>query len=160
MKKVGELLKDVRIAMLTTVADDGSLRSRPMGTQAGEFTGELWFFTSDDSGKVSEIGREHQVGLSYANPEKNSYVSITGTAQVIHDRAKAKELWTPLLKAWFPQGLDDPKLALLRVDVQSADYWDSPSSKMVSLYRLAKAAVTGNPRDAAKLGEHGHVAVH
>ena len=159
LKKVGELIKDVNVAMLTTTAEDGSLRSRPMATQKEKdetFTGSLWFFTSDDSGKISEIYHNRHVGLSYANPSKNIYVSLSGIATVVHDRAKAAELWSPLLKAWFPGGLDDPSLALLHVNVTYAEYWHVASGKMVILFKEAKAAITGEP---PKIGEHNKLTV-
>lgn len=147
IEKIRDLIQGIRFAMLTTVDTDGSLRSRPMATQEAEFDGELWFFTGASSPKVDEVGRDHRVNLSYAAPDDNTYVSISGTARLVRDKAKAKELWNPALKAWFPDGLDDPDLALLRVQVEKAEYWDSPSSKMVQLYGLAKAVLTGKRAD-------------
>ncbi len=151
IEKLRELIKGIRIAMLTTVDQDGSLRSRPMGTQQSELDGDLWFFTSHSSPKVEEIEREHQVNVSYADPGDQRYVSVSGTARVVRDHAKAKELWSPLLRTWFPKGLEDPDLALLKVEVQKAEYWDSPSSTMVYLAGFVKAVVTGKRPD---MGEH------
>ena len=147
IEKIRDLIKGIRFAMLTTVDTDGSLRSRPMATQEAEFDGELWFFTGASSPKVDEVERDHRVNVSYAAPDDNTYVSVSGTARLVRDKAKAKELWNPALKAWFPEGLDDPDLALLRVRVEKAEYWDSPSSKMVQLYGLAKAVLTGKRAD-------------
>ena len=147
IEKIRDLIKDIRFAMLTTIDADGSLRSRPMGTQEAEFDGDLWFFTGASSPKVDEVERDERVNLSYAAPDDNRYVSISGTARLVRDRAKAKELWNPVLKAWFPDGLDDPDLALLRVRVEKAEYWDAPSSKMVQLAGFVKAIVTGQRAD-------------
>jgi general stress protein 26 len=141
--KLSELIKDIRIAMLTTQAPDGSLRGRPMATQDAPFDGELWFFTGAGSPKVDEIEEEHHVHLSYASPEDNRYVSVSGRASVVRDRNKAEELWSPAMKAWFPAGLDDPDIALLRVQVEDAEYWDTPSSKMVHVIGFVKAVATG-----------------
>src|SRR5688572_11191056 len=118
VKKLASLIKDINFAMLTTVCPDGSLRSRPMATQrdAG-FVGELWFFTDQNTAKVYEIENDRHVNVSYADPAKNHYVSVSGRARLVKDRAKAKELWNPFYKSWFPKGLDDPNLALLRVTV-------------------------------------------
>lgn len=143
LEQLREKIKGIRIAMLTTVDEDGSLRSRPMATQQAEHDGDLWFFTPASSPKVGEVERDHHVNLSYADPDDQRYVSISGTARLVRDRAKAKELWNPMLKAWFPQGLDDPELALLHVQVQKAEYWDSPSGKMVQLAGFLKAVTTG-----------------
>ena len=143
VKKLGELIKDISVAMMTTICDDGTLRSRPMVTQQVPFDGTLWFFTRGDSPKVDEVRQHHEVNLSYAKPDAQHYVSVSGTAAVVRDREKLKELWNPMYKAWFPKGLDDPELALLRVDVSKAEYWDSPSSTMVHLVGFVKAIVTG-----------------
>ena len=88
--------------------------------------------------------RQH-VNVSYAEPDQQKYVSVSGTAQLVRDRSKIEELWNPLFKAWFPQGLEDPDLALLKVNVDKAEYWDSPSSKVVRLAGFLKAVATGKP---------------
>lgn len=154
-KKLHDLIKDIRFAMLTTVEEDGTLRSRPMATQEFEFDGDLWFFTAAHAPKVDEVQHNQHVNVSYAEPKDQKYVSVSGTAQLVRDRAKIEELWNPLFKAWFPQGLDDPELALLKVSVEKAEYWDSPSSKVVRLVGFAKALLTGkqigNPGDNAKI---------
>ncbi|MBP6786152.1 MAG: pyridoxamine 5'-phosphate oxidase family protein [Candidatus Promineofilum sp.] len=125
IEKLGELIKDIDIAMLTTVDDDGRLRSRPMGTQEVEFDGDLWFMTAIDTGKASEISRENRVNVSYAKPGDNRYVSVSGTAVLINDKAKIDELWSPIYKAYFPEGKDDPRLRLIKVSVEKAEYWES-----------------------------------
>jgi general stress protein 26 len=155
IQKLAKLIKGINVAMLTTREADGTLRSRPMATQdQDDFDGTLWFFTQADTGKVQEIGRDHQVNLSYAQPDDNRYVSISGRANLVRDRAKIDELWSPFLKAWFPKGKDDPQVALLRVDVEQAEYWDAPSSTIVKLVGFAKAVVTGkeyHPEENRKL---------
>lgn len=156
-EKLTELIKDISIAMLTTVTSDGSLRSRPMATQDLPFDGDLWFFTSDDSGKTDEIAREHEVNLAYSDPKNQKYVSLSGTAQVVRDYDKARQLWKPFYKTWFPGGLEDPHLALLRVQVNTAEYWDMPSSKMVHLFGWAKSALTGTP--PKDIGDHAQIDV-
>ncbi len=143
-------IKDVRIAMMTTDEGDGVLRSRPMYTQQPEFDGDIWFFTRDDSAKTDEVAKDKQVNLSYASEKKDLYVSVSGTAQVVHDRAKAEELWSPPLKAWFPDGLDDPHLALLRVRATQAEYWDAPNG-VAQLLEITRAIVQG---ETAQPGEN------
>lgn len=143
VKKLGELIEGIEFAMLTTVEEDGSLRARPMQTQQVDFDGTLWFFTHATAPKVGEIERERHVGVAYSKPEENRYVSVSGTAQTVRDRAKIEELWNPALKAWFPKGLDDPNIALIRVSVDHAEYWDAPSSAFVHLVGFVKAVATG-----------------
>ena len=142
-KKLAELIKDIRFAMLTTQEQDGTLRSRPMTTQREEFDGDLWFFIGAESGAAHEVARDRQVNVSYAAPDKNAYVSISGRANLVRDREKMAELWNPVHKAWFPGGLDDPNLALLHVEATQAEYWDAPNGKLVQVVGLAKSLLTG-----------------
>jgi general stress protein 26 len=154
--RLGELIKDINIAMLSTTAEDGTIRSRPMGTQQIDLLdGAIWFFTASGSPKTAEILHRKQVNLSYSSIEKQRYVSVSGQAHLVRDNAKARQLWKPAAKIWFPEGVDDPTLMLLRVDVVAAEYWDSPSSKMVQLYGMAKSVLTGNK--SSELGENVHV---
>lgn len=143
VKKLGELIEDIEFVMLTTVEEDGSLRSRPMQTQQVEFDGDLWFFTHAGTAKVEEIEHERNVNVSYAKPEDNRYVSVSGKARTVRDRARIEELWNPALKAWFPKGKDDPEIALIKVSVERAEYWDAPSSTLVQIAGFVKAVATG-----------------
>ncbi|MDQ3713467.1 MAG: pyridoxamine 5'-phosphate oxidase family protein [Acidobacteriota bacterium] len=153
IEKVNDLIKDVEIAMLTTM-DGGILRSRPMQTQEAKFDGDLWFFTSTDTHKTDEIEKDNRVNVSYASPAANTYVSVSGTASLVNDKEKIEELWNPILKAWFPKGLDDPTLILLKVSIEQAEYWDSSSSTIVKVVGFVKALVTGERADG---GDHGRV---
>lgn len=154
LNKLWDLISDVKVAMLTTADEEGCLRSRPMVTQHDHAAGELWFFTPASSGKVREVGREQHVNVSYSLPDKERYVSISGRAEMVKDPEKIKQLWSPLLKAWFPKGADDPDILLLKVKIDRAEYWDAPSSKMVHLLGMARAAATG---ERYTPGEHGEV---
>jgi general stress protein 26 len=151
--KFRELTAGIHVAMLTTNGTDGLLHSRPMGTRAIEADGALWFFTADDSGKVQEIYHDQMVNVSYLNSKDQIYVSVAGKAWLSHDRAKMRELWTPALKAWFTEGVEDPNLALIRVEILAIDYWEGPG-KIVTLLKFAKSAVTKTP---SKIGEHGKI---
>ena len=146
IEKIRELTHGIDFCMLTTL-DGGHLRSRPMSTQQFEFDGDLWFFTSDNTHKIDEIQKDNRVNAAYSKPDDNLYLSISGRAEVVKDRAKIEELWSPILKAWFPEGLDDPSLFLLRIPVEQAEYWDAPSSRIVRLFQLAKALATGQEAD-------------
>ena len=142
VEKLRDLIKDIDFAMLTTI-DGGALRARPMSTQQTEFDGDLWFFTSTETHKVEEIERDNRVNVSYARPDTNTYVSVSGAASIVQDKQKIEELWNPAYKAWFPKGLEDPNLCLLKVSVEQAEYWDSPSSTVVHIYGFLKALATG-----------------
>jgi general stress protein 26 len=145
LEKLGELIADVEIAMLTTVRGDGRLVSRPLRTVAatGAAGDELWFFALADSLKVAEIAREPHVNLAYAAPGRNTYVSVSGRARVVDNRAKVRELWNPVLTAFFPEGPEDRNLVLLRVDVDGAEYWDGPGTLVGQALDIAGKLLTG-----------------
>ena len=154
MAKLAKLIETTRIAMLTTEDVEGVLRSRPLATLQMDSEGKLWFFTAMSSSKVGEIDQHRRVNLSYANPDTQGYVSISGSARLLRDREKMQQLWTVWVNPWFKDGPNDPDLALLEVTVQQAEYWDAPASRMERLFGLAKAMTTGN---TDQLGEHGNV---
>lgn len=152
LNKLKELISGIRIASLVTMDVDGMLHARPMAVQELDADAELWFFTNDYSPKVEEVMLHPQVCVSFAAPEDNRYVSVSGSAELVRDPDKIQQLWKPLLKAWFPKGIEDPDLALLRVDIATAQYWDAPSSKIVQLFSMVKAIAKGE--DAGKtMGE-------
>jgi general stress protein 26 len=156
IKKISELMKGIKFAMLTTVEEDGSLHSRPMAAQQVEFDGDLWFFTRAESPKVWESQQHRQVNVAFADPEKSKFLSASGTATLVRDREKMKELWSPVLKVFFSEGVEDSELALLKVTVEKAEYWDSAPTALGRAFNLAKAYLT---KDPSALGEHAKVAV-
>jgi general stress protein 26 len=155
-EKIAELAKGIHIAMMTTVAKDGSMSSRPMAVQDKPFDGTLWFLTRNTSEKIDEIADDQHVTLNFADTSASKYLSLKGRATVSEDRAKIKELWNPMYKAWFPKGEDDPEIAVLRVDVHEGDYWEATSGKIVMMMKYAVAAATGGK---VEVGEAGHVLV-
>jgi general stress protein 26 len=155
IQKLRELIKDMDIGMLTTIDEDGTLHSRPMSTNSEvEFDGDLWFFTYASSHKVLEIEQHQQVNVSFSDPKAQTYVSMSGVAHLVRDRNKIQELWKPQLKAWFPKELDEPDIALLKVNVEKAEYWDAPSGFVAHTIGLVKAITTG---ETAKVGKNEKV---
>jgi general stress protein 26 len=151
LDKLRDKIKDIRIAMLTTLEEDGDLHTRPMATHEMDQDGTMWFFTYDNSHKVDEVNQDHRVSVAFSDPGSELYVATKGTAQVVKDRMKINELWSDLLKTWFPNGKEDPHIALLKVTIHSGEYWDRPGGKMVKLFEMAKGAITG---DADKSGRN------
>jgi len=153
LKKIGELVRDIRITMMTTLGPDGSIDSRPMATQkTEEFDGTLWFLTRGESGKVSEIEHDAHVSLLYADPGDSKFITVKGRARVSTDRAMIRTLWNPMYKAWFPDGEDDPAITILRVDVTEAEYWQASSSTLVRSAKYLAAALTGGKVDFGEMG--------
>jgi general stress protein 26 len=142
-QKLYAMIKDMRIAMMTTIDTEGLMHSRPMYSQEADEHGDLWFFTQIQSPKTTEISRDNEVNLSYSDPDKQHYVSVFGTAEIVRDKKEIEEKWSEGMRAWFPNGTDDPQIALIRVHPVRGEYWDSPNSTILHLYGTVKAAITG-----------------
>jgi general stress protein 26 len=145
LKKLRKLIKGARVAMLTTVSPDGTLRSRPMATLKAPFDGDLWFFTSASAPKADEIRDHVHVNVSFCHADDDRYLSISGTASLVREPERIAQLWSGRLKPWFPEGKKDPDLALLRVRVDRAEYWDAKTAAMVHLAGLVQASPGGAP---------------
>ncbi len=152
-----ELIKDIRFAMFTTRRGNSHLHSRPMTTQNSRIDEDasLWFFMSRRGDPVADISSDPTVNVAYADTGEDRYVSVSGTASVVEDMARTQQLWSKLNEAWFPGGATDPDLALVRVSVSHADYWDVKTNKVAQLFKMAKASVTGKP--PTDIGEHGDI---
>ena len=145
-------LKTTRIVMFTTIDEDESLQSRPMAVQDVEFEGDLWFFTSNESGKVYQLKEHSQVNAAFIDTKNNTYVSASGTAQLVNDEAKKQELWSPALEIYFPKGIDDPELTLIRVSVTSIAWWAGASTIIGQVVSFVKA---WTKKDPSEMGESG-----
>jgi general stress protein 26 len=157
-QKLVDLIKDIDFCMLTTLDEDGCLRSRPMSTNKQvEENGDLWFFTYASSHKVTEVNRNNHVNVSFSAPDKQCYVSLCGTAELVQDRAKMQELWKPELKAWFPQELNEPDIALLKVTATKGEYWDAPAGWAAKTVGFVKAAISG---EKESMTENAKVDLH
>lgn len=142
LDKLKKLVDEVKICMFITKPEDEQ-SSRPMATIKAEEDGTLWFYTHRSSGKTAEINADQDVHLVYSHPGKDSYLDLWGTGSVVTDRQKIKEFWNPMIKAWFPNGVDDPDICLLKVRPDTAYYWDSETGKMVEFIKILASAVTG-----------------
>jgi general stress protein 26 len=155
LARIKELVEDIDFTMLTTVDAEGNLVGRPMSTRQMDDTGDIWFFTADDSKKVDEVEADHDVSLSYIDAKGMRFVSVAGRAQVVHDRAKMEELYTPSLDIWFSDGLETPGIALLRVTPVECEYWEPAAGKIVMAAKMLTSLVTKDTPDDTMA--HGHV---
>ena len=143
VEQLNELIRDIRFAMLATVHSDGAVHACPMATQQIDVDGHLWLFTCTHTDKVDAIQENDNVCVAYADPDGQRYVSVSGRAQLLNNPEKKKELWNPLYKTWFPRGLEEPRLVLIRVQITDAEYWHAPEGRMVRLLGFENAAITG-----------------
>jgi general stress protein 26 len=148
------LLADIEYAMLTTRSRDGSFNCRPLQTLQIDAHARFWFFTNTSSDKCADIRNDPRVNLAYADPARKIFVAILGQAELVVDRAKINELWTPAQLVFFPRGRDDPTLTLLKITPDSARYWDGNESPVGLLLKFGKAVLRGKPSD---LGHSGHL---
>lgn len=158
IEKLQSLLNEARITMLTSIDQDGNLRSRPMTLQEIDNDGCCWFLADSKTSTVSEIRDIARVNISLTHEE--SYVSISGRAAIMVDRKKAEQLWRPEYKIWFPEGLEDSDLVLLRVSIDYAEYWDQPGGAVNTLIGFVKTLITGkNPESRDRRGDHAKYTV-
>lgn len=148
---LGDMIRAIRVALLTTVQESGQFHTRPVETLAVEPSGVLWFFTDTASHKAEEVRRDMHVSLGYADPRRHTYAAVSGIAGVFRDPVRARELWTVEQRAYYPEGAEDPRLALLRVQIERAEYWIAPG-RVSYLLAAARAALTGTP--AGVIGEN------
>jgi len=155
VEKLIEMVKDVRICMLITNEKNAeNLSGRPMSIAKIDEDGAMWFFTKESSYKVDEIEENKKVSIAITNESSNNYLMIHGIATLVNDKTKMAALWSSIMKAWFPLGLEDPDMALIKVVPNEVNYWDSSSSKMVVLFNMLKAIITGKEYEE---GEHGKI---
>jgi len=155
VEKLIEMVKDVRICMLITNEKNAeNLSGRPMSIAKIDEDGAMWFFTKESSYKVDEIEENKKVSIAITNESSNNYLMIHGIATLVNDKTKMAALWSSIMKVWFPLGLDDPDMALIKVVPNEVNYWDSSSSKMVVLFNMLKAIITGKEYEE---GEHGKI---
>lgn len=145
-RKIAQLIKGIRIAMLTTVDGAGRLVSRPMTTQDVEFDGDIWFIAERDSELAGQIDAGHaQVNVAYAGD--STWVSISGKARIVNDIEKLREQWNRMTDAYLEGGPENPKNVLLLIESDTAEYWDSPGGKATQLANIAKSLVQGKPME-------------
>ena len=152
LTKLGELVEDMSVVMLTTFEEEeGLLMSRPMSPQEMCEQGAIWFLTDPSTNKVKHL---QVMNLGFSNESDSTYVSISGHGEIVDDHARIESLWTVFAKPWFPDGADSNNLALLKFVPHSAEYWDAPNSKMVRMLAMAASIVAAKP---IGMGEHGNL---
>ncbi len=143
VQRLHNLIKDIDMTMMTTLDEDGTFRSRPMATPKRIFDGTMWFFAEAKSPKVQEVQGYRQVNLSYADPQRDRYISISGKGFLVRDHDKIQELWDPRFEKWLKGGLNNPDLALLRIDVIRAEIWDPEEKAYGTVIDFMVEEVTG-----------------
>ena len=146
IQKVRDIIKGTRIAMLTHVDGDGHLVSKPMATQEVDFDGTVRFIAERASDQGMDIQKNPNVNVAYSG--NGAWVSLSGTARIVNDTDKLRELWSSFTGSWLEGGPENPNNVLIEIDADTAEYWDTPGgSKVTQVANLIKAKVTGNTVD-------------
>lgn len=153
IQKIRELIKGNRVFMMATNLDKTPFSVCPMTLQEMDDQGDLWFFSPKNSEHFKDIEKDNRVQLILANEQEQLYLSIFGNASHMVDDSKVDQLWSPMIQAWF-NGKEDPNLALLNVNMETAYYWNQDQSKLVSLYDLDRAVTED---DRSNFGEKGNI---
>jgi general stress protein 26 len=151
-QKIKDMAEAADICFFTTSLTELPISTRPMSTQKVEDDGSLWFFSEKGSDKNEHIEKDNRVQLFYSNKGSSEYLSLYGSASILQDAAKAKEMWSPWVKTWF-DGPDDPKLTLIKIVPEQGYYWDTKDGKIVSMLKMAAGAITGKELDGSIEGK-------
>jgi general stress protein 26 len=144
-EKVWSLIQDIKVALMVTRNTDGALHARPMVAAQKGFDGVLWYLSREGAPKLGEILDDPHVLLAYSDPHKQNYVSVSGRASLVRDPTVIKAHWSEGARVWFPKGPDEGDICLIKVEAESAEYWDAPSASWVYAYGYVKARLTGEP---------------
>ncbi len=143
IKKMAELIKDAETCFFCTSAADGSIDARPMAVQQVDEQGNLWFLSADDSHKNQELKADSKVRLFFQGSPHSDFLHLEGTATVSRDKAKIKELWKFVLKTWFTEGEDDPRITVIKVAPSYGYYWDTKHGNAVAGVKMLIGAAVG-----------------
>lgn len=156
--KLKKLSESARICMFCTELSQLPNNSRPMSLQECDEEGNLWFLSSADSNKNFEIADDNRVQLYFMNNGSSEYLSVYGKAFIYRDVQTIEDKWSPLAKAWFEEGKEDPKVSVIRVTPDETYYWDTKAGKFVTMVSFIAAAVSGKKTDNSD-GVEGNLSV-
>ncbi len=142
--KLKTLVDDIMVCLFCTnlKTDDGA-NCRPMTAMKVCDQGNIWFFSEKNSGINKAIASDKNVQLFFSHPAKNSYLVVNGASEIILNKTKIEELWTPIAKIWFKEGKDDPTISIIKVTPTTAYYWDKDGNKMINFLKMVASLVTG-----------------
>lgn len=152
-KKLKQLVKEIKVAMMITSLGQKPLSAVPMFTKKIQDDGIIWFLSSSTSEHNENLEKQNEMQLLYSDPSSMKFLSVYGRAEIIKDQEVLKDLYNPKTDAWF-SGPEDPNLTAIKFTSTDAHYWSPKSNKYISLLKLAGAAITGEKQD---IGEQGSI---
>lgn len=151
--KMKQIAESINTCMFCTKLSTTPFNARPMSVSKVDEDGKFWFMSSSESNKNMEIQQNDNVQLIFSDPSGSRFMSVYGEADIFTDQKSIDETWTPLAKAWFTEGKGSPDLTVIKVHPFYAHYWDTKDAKMITLLKVAAAAITGKPFDDGVEGE-------
>lgn len=150
--KLKELAEDIGTCMFCTELTQTPFNTRPMALREVDEQGNLWFISAASSHKNMEIKQDDKVQLIFAKTSNYHFLSVFGEASIYKDRAKLDEIWTPIAKAWFEEGKEDPEATVIKVRPLESYYWDTQDGKIMSMVKIVTGAITGKSMDGGVEG--------
>jgi general stress protein 26 len=148
IEKIKELTKDNKVCYFCTHSSgNNSLGTRPMAVQEIDDEGNLWFLSSKDSHKNLELEKDNSVRLLFQGSKHSDFMVIEGNASISDDKEKIKELWEPIVKTWFTEGVDDPRISVIKVEPVKGYYWDNKHGNAVAGIKMLIGAAIGKTMD-------------
>ena len=147
IKKMKDMAEEIKICMFCTYNAQQVMETAPMSANQIDDDGTFWFLSTKESTRNADIQSNSATDLIFAQPSKENYLSVHGKSEILYDKSKIDELWNPIVKAWFTEGKDDPRISVIKFTPQEAYYWDTKHGKMISLLKIAVGAVTGKTMD-------------
>ena len=148
VEKLSELVKEAETCFFCTSGQGGDIvDTRPMSVLQVDGQGNLWFLSASDSHKNAELQHNAHVRLFFQGSPHSQFLHLEGTATVSRDRAKIKELWKFVLKTWFTEGEDDPRITVIKVAPSHGYYWDNKHGNAVAGVKMLIGAAIGKTLD-------------
>jgi general stress protein 26 len=148
IKRVKDMTDDADTCFFCTAGSSGSTNGvRPMSVRETDDAGNLWFLSATDSHKNHELAANPAVKLYFQRDAHAGFLELEGRAEVLQDRARIHALWNPMLKAWFTEGEDDPRISVIRFTPQTGYYWDNKHGNLVAGAKIAVGALVGKTLD-------------
>ena len=147
-KKIKDLVKEAKSCFFCTgLQNNGQFKTRPMSVQKIDDEGVLWFLSASDSHKNQEVAADSAVQLLFQGSAYSEFLSLFGQASISTDKERIKDLWEPILKTWFTEGIDDPRITVISVIPDNGYYWDTKHGNAVAFVKQVAGAIMGKTLD-------------
>lgn len=154
VEKLKDLVNSIDVAMMITFPKNADYPyMTPMSRQQIDDSGTIWYLISSESETAKNIQANNKISLAFGDPGSYTFLSIDGTAELSHDKARIDKYWNKFIEVYFEKGKEDPSIRILKVAPADAHYWDTKTNKFMTLIKVASAAISGQKIDVGREGE-------